>query len=287
MPFWTYMLQCSDRRFYVGHTDDLEKRIGQHQLGLVRGYTSDKRPVHLVWSAEFSSRNEARRAELQLKGWGKPKKLALIRGDWAAISALARSQQKKEGASTGSAKSDWEEISGLFLHPHSDSLPSEPFSLEASLHRMSAEVRIRFRLTGPVRSLSVAEAHSPARRDNLWQHTCFEAFVRLASGGYLEFNFSPSTEWAAYRFAAYREGMAELDVVAPRIGVSQTEHLLELKAELALPPDFTPTALGLSAVIEETSGRKSYWALRHPPGDTPDFHHPDCFAIELPPASEP
>ena len=41
--------------------------------------------------------------------------------------------------------------------------------------------------------------------------------------------------------------------------------------------------LGLSAVIEDTSGGKSYWALAHPPGK-PDFHHADCFALELPPA---
>ena len=76
--------------------------------------------------------------------------------------------------------------------------------------------------------------------------------------------------------------MAELDVEPPRIRVTRGEHALELRAELALPEGLTPTRLGLSAVIEETDGTKSYWALRHPPGEKPDFHHPDCFAIELP-----
>jgi hypothetical protein len=103
------------------------------------------------------------------------------------------------------------------------------------------------------------------------------------SAGYLEFNFSPSTEWAAYRFSGYREGMAELDVTPPRISVTRTEHRLELTAEIELPDDVT--RIGLSAVVEELGGTKSYWALRHPPGDKPDFHHADCFALELPPAS--
>jgi hypothetical protein len=105
-----------------------------------------------------------------------------------------------------------------------------------------------------------------------------EAFV-ATDGGYLEFNFSPSTEWAAYRFSGYREGMAELDIPAPKITVSQTDHALQLTADIALPEP--ATRLGLSAVIEEKDGTKSYWALHHPPGDRPDFHHPDCFALDL------
>jgi hypothetical protein len=126
----------------------------------------------------------------------------------------------------------------------------------------------------------------PVRRDNLWQRTCFEAFLQ-SEQGYLEFNFSPSTEWAAYRFSGYREGMAELDLEPPQVRVSRDEHALELTADLVLPPSLAPVRLGLSAVIEEVSGVKSYWALRHPPGDRPDFHHPDCFAIDLSPPPAP
>ena len=98
------MLHCADRTFYVGHTDDLEKRVGQHEQGGMAGYTSVRLPVKLVWSQEFATRGEARTAERQIKGWGQAKKLALIRGDWAAISSLAANKLKKEGASTGSAK---------------------------------------------------------------------------------------------------------------------------------------------------------------------------------------
>ena len=100
MPFWAYMLHCSDRSFYVGHTDDLDARIGAHQSGLIPGYTSTRLPVTLVWSDEFPSRYEALSAERQIKGWSRTKKLALIRGDWARIRELARKPEQKERAST-------------------------------------------------------------------------------------------------------------------------------------------------------------------------------------------
>lgn len=102
MSFWAYMLHCADRSFYVGHTENLDERIGAHQSGLIPGYTSTRLPVALVWSEEFPSRYEALQAERQIKGWSRAKKLALIRGDWAAISELARNSEEKERPSTSS-----------------------------------------------------------------------------------------------------------------------------------------------------------------------------------------
>jgi predicted GIY-YIG superfamily endonuclease len=104
MGFWTYMLHCADRSFYVGHTDDLDARIRAHESGIIPGYTSTRRPVKLVWADEFPSRYEALQAERQIKGWSRAKKLALIRGDWPLISELARNSEEKERASTGSAR---------------------------------------------------------------------------------------------------------------------------------------------------------------------------------------
>ena len=89
MTFWTYMLRCRDGSYYIGHTDHLEYRFGEHQAGEVSGYTATRRPVELVWSAEFSTRVEALEAERQVKGWSRAKKEALIRGDWPAIRRLA------------------------------------------------------------------------------------------------------------------------------------------------------------------------------------------------------
>ena len=79
------MLRCSDGSYYVGHTDELERRVAMHQAGEVEGYTRQRRPVELAWSQETASREEALAAELRIKGWARAKKEALIRGDWSAI----------------------------------------------------------------------------------------------------------------------------------------------------------------------------------------------------------
>ena len=82
MAFWTYILQCADRSYYTGHTDDLSTRIAQHQAGVLRGYTFEQRPVELMWMQEFTSREEALSAEVRIKNWSRVKKEALIAKDW-------------------------------------------------------------------------------------------------------------------------------------------------------------------------------------------------------------
>lgn len=84
-PFFVYMLRCADDSYYVGHTDDLERRIASHQAGEIDGYTKQHGPVELVWSQETTTRAEALEAERRIKGWARAKKEALIRGDWKAI----------------------------------------------------------------------------------------------------------------------------------------------------------------------------------------------------------
>ena len=101
MSFWAYLLHCRGGAFYAGHTDNLEARLAQHQAGAIPGYTADRLPVELVWSQEFSARIEALTAERQIKGWSRAKKMALIRGDWDAISLLAKA---KNGPSTSSGR---------------------------------------------------------------------------------------------------------------------------------------------------------------------------------------
>jgi hypothetical protein len=108
--------------------------------------------------------------------------------------------------------------------------------------------------------------------DGLWRTTCFEAFV-AAGEGYDEFNLSPSGEFAAYRFSAYRAGMARLDTELSVVWSSG-----RLEATVPLRED--ARRLALSAVVEESDGALSYWALRHAPGK-PDFHHRDTFALSI------
>lgn len=95
-PFWIYMLRCADGSYYTGHTDNLDRRIAQHESGaIIRCYTFNRRPVSLVFSQEFESREEALSFERQIKGWSRRKKEALVRGDWDDIARLARSKAAK------------------------------------------------------------------------------------------------------------------------------------------------------------------------------------------------
>ena len=98
MSFWIYILKCSDGSYYTGHTDDLDRRIAQHLKGeLSTCYTFSRRPLELVFSQEFPTREEALASEQQIKGWGRKKKEAMIRGDWVEVSRLARSSFDKLG----------------------------------------------------------------------------------------------------------------------------------------------------------------------------------------------
>ncbi len=116
------------------------------------------------------------------------------------------------------------------------------------------------------------------RADDLWKHTCFEAFVSTEEG-YCEFNLSPSGQWASYRFAGYREGMRLADEVAVVDGLDGGRDHVALEGRIELP--FGAKRMALSAVIETIDGAKTWWALAHP-SDKPDFHHPDSFVLDLP-----
>jgi hypothetical protein len=145
---------------------------------------------------------------------------------------------------------------------------------------------LTFALAGDLARLRIPVPQPPCRTDNLWQHTCFEAFLRRKDEpGYCEFNFAPSSAWAAYMFPRYRDGMAPAPDLDPRITVRRTGDRLELDAvvrleSLPLVRPRTPVQLALAAVVEDEQGTLSYWALAHPPG-RPDFHHPAAFALEL------
>jgi len=91
MPFHAYIVRCSDASYYVGQTDDLEKRISDHNIGGLSAYTRKRRPVKLVLAEEFQSREEALARERQLQGWSRAKKEALMPGNWERLRLLSRS----------------------------------------------------------------------------------------------------------------------------------------------------------------------------------------------------
>ena len=173
------------------------------------------------------------------------------------------------------------------LRPFDAASAPSGLRVTASAERLPAELIFHFVVTGPVDQLLVPAPAHPARLDGLWQHLCFEAFLRPAGGeDYLELNFAPSTHWAAYAFSGYRAGMKPAEGIgAPTINVSQSAARLTLEVAVPLLADSPLPAdgawdVGLSAVLEGRDGRLSYWALAHPPGKA-DFHHGDCFALQL------
>ena len=174
----------------------------------------------------------------------------------------------------------------LIRHPDSGSLGAKHIEVNATRLRGDS-LALTYTLTGKLDGIAIPAVVATARRDELWRHTCFEAFVRASSGNeYYEFNFSPSTQWAAYRFSGYRSGICPAtEIGEPLIEVSSNPDSFTLTASLELGrlaglQASASWRLGLSAVIEDRAGRKSYWALAHPPGK-PDFHHADCFTQKL------
>ena len=180
------------------------------------------------------------------------------------------------------------------LKLHGDSRCLTAAHVEVEVARPHADkLVLSYIVTGKMNDIRMPPVVESARGDGLWQHTCFEAFLRASSGvEYYEFNFAPSTQWAAYQFTGYRSGMrVAAEISAPLIEVRSSpdryvlQASLELKCLLSLPRKAL-WDLGLSALIEDKNGHKSYWALAHPPGK-PDFHHADCFAHEFSPAVQP
>lgn len=94
MAFTLYILECSDGTFYTGHTDNLDRRLQQHERGHAGAYTASRRPVKLIHVEEFGSRLETLTVERKLKGWSRAKKLAYMKGDWRTVSKLAKGKSR-------------------------------------------------------------------------------------------------------------------------------------------------------------------------------------------------
>lgn len=108
---------------------------------------------------------------------------------------------------------------------------------------------------------------------------------RADEAGYAEFNLSPSGEWAAYRFDAYRSGMRELEVAqAPTSEIRRDDGRLDVALRIAPVPESwgrtEALRIAASAVVEDAGGALAYWAPAHPVG-APDFHHPAGFVLDL------
>jgi hypothetical protein len=170
------------------------------------------------------------------------------------------------------------------LQPHPDTPCKAVHRIDVEVTRNSDRLLLLYSVVGQLDAIVWPPPAEMARADELWKHTCFEAFIREQNQeAYREINLSPSSQWGAYVFDGYRAGMRPDSTFEPSAISAKREAshaTLEANIDTRLETR-SPWLLGLSAVIEETSGAKSYWALKHPPGK-PDFHHADGFILELP-----
>ena len=171
------------------------------------------------------------------------------------------------------------------LAPHPDTPCEAVREIAAEVARVGTRLSLRYSVEGDLEQVKLPERGVREWANELWKHSCFEAFVS-AGKGYGEINLSPSNQWAAYAFDGYRSGMSAREGFE-LLGLDdrRTPGSYELVADFDLtdlPPD-SDWSVGLSAVIELTDGRRCFWALRHASG-APDFHDPDAFALSLPPS---
>ena len=177
----------------------------------------------------------------------------------------------------------------LLCHPKT---PADYVEAIAVTYELSAEGRLwlRYHVEVAEPMIEMPADAEPIRADNLWKTTCFEAFLAIGDEPeYIELNFSPSSQWAAYQFASYRDVRTDLPLLAtPEIYLDFSNSHAALEATIILPPQWQQGhfSLGLSAVAEEPGGNKSYWALDHKK-DEPDFHDRSCFTLELEAAGTP
>jgi hypothetical protein len=168
----------------------------------------------------------------------------------------------------------------LRLHP--TSLCESIAGIDVNCGLQATRLSLRYSIRGDIGALRVPVVAAPQRTDELWRHTCCEAFIGdLNREPYYEFNFAPSTAWAAYRFTGYRREMSAVNEIHEmNIAVSCAADRLVVEATVDLASLFGLSSnlrVALSTVIEDQAGRISYWALAHAPGK-PDFHHADAFS---------
>ena len=173
------------------------------------------------------------------------------------------------------------------LRPFAPGTAVDPFQLEGQAEWGPQGLALAFCLKGPLEQLVLQPPSAdPQRRDELWQSTCFEAFIGLqGETGYWELNLSCSGDWNLYRFAGYRSG-GHTEPRIQTLPAQQQRTADQLDLSLTLPClTWIPTAdprleLSLTTVLEHRQMGCQYWALRHCRPE-PDFHWRSSFiAIE-------
>ncbi len=139
-------------------------------------------------------------------------------------------------------------------------------------------IHLNYRINGNLENLILPVVSKDIKRaDNLWQNTCFEAFLKLKdSSAYLELNLSPFSAYNLYYFDSYRQGMSELGIADIKLDALKEENKYQFIARVELAESYAFEAVSITAILMLNSGETSHWAIKHP-APKPDFHLPDSF----------
>lgn len=178
----------------------------------------------------------------------------------------------------------------LFLTPFEHSDLTDSLQIWATVQREKTCFTLSYTIEGLVSQIQLPQFQLvPKRQSQLWEHTCFEAFISSKNeASYWELNLSSSQSWNFYRLSSYRENLQEVRNLETIQFIKNeiTQNRYHLEAQLDLAPLFVAQAapstfhLGITAVIEEVDHSYSYWAIKHC-GEKPDFHLKKSFVLEI------
>jgi hypothetical protein len=169
-------------------------------------------------------------------------------------------------------------------------------TIGSHINLVGGQLKANFLIDGTLSDIVIDRADGAAikcngrRADSLWEHTCFELFLKLPGGNstrYWELNMSPTGLWNCYRFENYRQGMVveeSIDNILMRVedGDSNCHIAYEFVCDIScLLDEQQSCAVGVTAVVEHADASHSFWAISHM-GTQPDFHLADSFVLMLP-----
>jgi hypothetical protein len=168
------------------------------------------------------------------------------------------------------------------LIPH-ESTNHPNVKIESKITVEDLTLKLKYIIVGDILSLKIPKYGDAKFTHGLWNATCFELFlVKKEQNGYVEFNFSPSKEWAIYEFSDYRQKTGDIENITPFIEFFHDEYSAEMIISFDISTltmiDFEHLSGAFSVVLLTNENELSYWARKHLK-DKADFHDLNNFSL--------
>lgn len=171
----------------------------------------------------------------------------------------------------------------LLLSPFSkiQNIVNDELFIEGDLQLISEDIiEVSFIWTDTNNLISFANTPAGIRATQLWQQTCFEAFIQPIGGSrYFEINLTTNKSWNVFEFMDYRNPQPPKEFIKADLLSFKVEEN-EIKAQVKFTGEnFKKVKASICAVIQNKNGTSSYWSIKHA-GSKPDFHHFESLIIE-------